>query len=83
MGKLLGALGETITEGINDGRFRKVNPFFVHMMILGAILLYQTNEPIRRRNVEARPEIYNPEFFLSSEESSEQVCDLILAAIRR
>lgn len=83
MGKLLGALGDTIQKGIDNGQFRKVNPFFVHMMILGAILLYQTNEPIRRRNVEAHPEIYNPDYFLSSEESSEQVWDLVLAAIRK
>jgi len=83
MGKLLGALTETIQQGIDDGQFRKVNPLFVHMMILGSILLYQTNEPIRRRNVEAHPEIYNPDHFLNSEESAEQIQDLILSAIRR
>ena len=83
MGKLLGALTETIQQGIDDGLFRKVNPLFVHMMILGSILLYQTNEPIRRRNVAANPEIYNPEHFLNSEESAAQIQNLILAAIRR
>ncbi len=82
MGKLLGALTNTIQQGIDAGLFRKVNPFFVHMMVLGGILLYQTNEPIRRRNAEANPEIYNPDFFLSNEESAEQILDLVLAAIR-
>lgn len=83
MSKLLGALTETIRQGIDEGLFRKVNPFFVHMMILGAILLYQTNEPIRRRNVEAHPEKFDPEFFLSNEESAKQIWDLVLAAIRK
>jgi len=82
MGKLLGALTETIRQGIDEGLFRKVNPFFVHMMILGAILLYQTNEPIRRRNAEAYPEKFDPDFFLSNEESAKQIWDLVLAAIR-
>ncbi|MDH3353745.1 MAG: TetR/AcrR family transcriptional regulator [Chromatiales bacterium] len=82
MGKLLGALTETIQQGIDEGIFRKVNPLFVHMMILGSILLYQTNEPIRRRNVAKNPEIYNPDHFLKNEESAEQILDLILSAIR-
>lgn len=83
MGKLLGALTDTIQQGMDNGLFRKVNPFFVHMMVLGGILLYQTNEPIRRRNVEAHPEIYNPDFFLTNSESAEQILDLVLAAIRK
>ncbi len=82
MGKLLGTLTGTIQQGIDDGLFRKVNPFFVHMMILGSVFLYQTNEPIRRRNVEAHPEIFDPDFFLGAEESAQQIWDLVLAAIR-
>jgi AcrR family transcriptional regulator len=81
MGRLLGALGEALTEGERLGLFRPVNEFMVHMMIVGSLMLYSANEPIRRRNAEHHPEIYNDQHFISNEEAGSQVADLVLAAI--
>ncbi|MEN8169537.1 MAG: TetR/AcrR family transcriptional regulator [Pseudomonadota bacterium] len=82
MGRLLSALGESIAEGIQQGLFRPVNGFMVHMMIVGSLMLYSANEPIRRRNAENNPEIHNASHFLSTDEVGDAVADLVLAAIR-
>lgn len=81
MGRMLGALSETITEGEKAGVFRPVNEFMVHMMIVGSLTLYSANEPIRHRNAENHPEIHDPSHFLSTDEAGEAIADLVLAAI--
>ncbi len=81
MGRMLGALSETLSEGERSGLFRPVNEFMVHMMIVGSLLLYASNEPIRRRNAENNPEIYDASHFLSTDEAGETIADLVLAAI--
>lgn len=81
MGRLLGALSEALAEGERQGRFRPVNEFMVHMMIVGSLMLYSANEPIRRRNAEAHPDIYDPSHFISTDEAGESIADLVLAAI--
>jgi len=81
MGRVLGALSETLSEGQKLGLFRPVNEFMVHMMIVGSLTLYAANEPIRRRNVERNPDILNADHFLSTDEAGEAIADLVLAAI--
>jgi AcrR family transcriptional regulator len=82
MGRILGALDGAIEKGVTEGRFRPVNAFFVHMMIIGSLMLYSSNEPIRRRNADKNPDIYRPDHFLSNEEASAVITDLVLASIR-
>jgi AcrR family transcriptional regulator len=82
MGRILGALTDTLDTGVQQGVFRRVNSFMVHMMIVGSLTLYAANEPIRRRNAECSPEIYNPDHFISNKEAGEQIAELVLAAIR-
>ncbi len=81
MGRMLGALSETLVEGEQQGLFRPVNEFMVHMMIVGSLMLYASNEPIRRRNVERHPEIHNANHFISNDEAGEAIADMVLAAI--
>lgn len=81
MGQLLGTLDETLAEGVKSGEFRQTNAFFVHMMIVGSLSLYAANEPIRKRNVENRPEIFRADHFLTAEQAAATVTDLVLAAI--
>jgi AcrR family transcriptional regulator len=83
MGRVLGALSGALARGVAEGRFRPVNDFMVHMMIVGSLNLYAANEPIRQRNAERNPELYQPEHFLSNHEAGEQIAELVLAAIRR
>lgn len=83
MGRILGALSDSLQKGICQGIFRPVNSFMVHMMIVGSLTLYAANEPIRRRNAERHPEIYQPDHFISNAEAGKQIADLVLAAIRK
>lgn len=83
MGRILGVLSGSLALGERLGRFRSVNTFMVHMMIIGSLTFYAANEPIRRRNAESNPEVYEPEQFISNAEAGAQVAELILAAIRR
>lgn len=82
MGRILDALNGTLERGVQQGIFRPVNGFMVHMMIVGSLTLYSANEPIRRRNAERHPEIYEPTHFITNEEAGAQIVDLVLAAIR-
>lgn len=83
MGHILGTLAAVIAQGEQEGRFRPVNTFMVHMMIIGSLTFYAANEPVRRRFAEHHPEISEPEHFLSNTEAGQQIADLILASIRR
>jgi TetR/AcrR family transcriptional regulator len=82
MGRVLGALTATLDKGMAEGIFRPVNSFMVHMMIVGSLNLYAANEPIRRRNAERHPEIFQADHFISNTEAGAQIADLVLAAIR-
>lgn len=82
MSRVLNALSSSLQNGVSQGVFRPVNTFMVHMMIVGSLNLYAANEPIRRRNAENNPEIYEPDHFISSKEAGEQIADLVLAAVR-
>ena len=82
MGRLLGVLDSALEEGVSRGIFRPVNSFMVHMMVIGSIMFYATNEPIRRRNAENNPGIYCPDHFLTMEQAAAEISDLVLAAIQ-
>jgi hypothetical protein len=72
-----------LEKGVEEGIFRPVNVFMVHMMIVGSLNLYAANEPIRRRNAERHPEIYQADHFISNTEAGRQIADLVLAALRQ
>ena len=82
MGRILGALTRVLARGEQQGLFRPVNSFMVHMMIVGSLHLYAANEPIRQRNALRHPGIYESDHFISNTEAGEQIADLVLAAIR-
>lgn len=49
LAQILGILTEILDSGIRSGAFRKTVPFIVHMMIIGAIVLYKMTSPIRAK----------------------------------
>jgi len=49
MSRLVAVLEQTLADGVAKGRFKPVNPFMVHIILVGACSLYATNGPIRRR----------------------------------
>jgi len=46
---IIGKLMEILTEGEKQGRFIPVNPFSVHLMVIGAFVLYRVSAPVRAK----------------------------------
>jgi TetR/AcrR family transcriptional regulator len=84
MGRVLNLLTNALRKGIEQQRFRPVNVFMLHMMIVGSLNLYAVNEPIRRRvlasNAALSDNSHNLDISISR--AGDEVADLILAAIR-
>ena len=57
MSKIIMMLVDILNQGQRQGSFRETNPFAVHMLAIGAILLTHTSYPIRRRFPVEPPEI--------------------------
>ena len=51
LAKIIGILTKILDEGVRSGRFRETVPFIVHMMIIGAIVLFKMSSPIRAKLV--------------------------------
>lgn len=82
MGRIFNVLTTALSHGVESGRFRQVNVFMLHMMIVGSLNLYAVNEPIRRRSIEGRPDLFIAEHFISITEAGNEIANLVLAAIR-
>ncbi len=73
-------LAQIINRGVSQGIFRTVDPFFVHMLIVGSLNLYAANEPIRKR---IKPQLTDQMTHTQSQYAAAQkLFDLIIAAIR-
>ncbi len=83
MGRVVGALEQTLADGAEDGHFKPVNPFLTHMMLVGACALYATNAPIRRRVAALRPDSETLNADLALPEAAGIVADMLLDAIRK
>jgi len=83
MGRTIGTLEQTLTQGAEQGRFNAVNPFLIHMMLVGACTLYATNGPIRRRVATMAPQgsSLNTEVPLS--EVAQTIADTLLNGVRK
>jgi len=82
MTRLLGVLDDALADGVKQGLFRPVNSFFVHMMVIGSIMLYAVNEPIRLRILARHAENKAPDQSVSMAQAAEQVSELVLAALQ-
>lgn len=83
MSRVIGALKQTLADGVEQGLFNPVNPFLVHMMLMGACSLYATNGPIRSRVAALAPEgaPLNPELSLS--DAADSITDMLLNGLRK
>jgi AcrR family transcriptional regulator len=46
---IIGKLMNILTEGEKQGRFIPVNPISVHLMVIGALILYKVGTPLRNK----------------------------------
>ncbi len=81
MGRIVGALRMILQRGVETGLFRHTNPFITHMMIVGSLSIYATNQPLRQRSAEQYPEERHPEHFISQQHAAEEVFDQIVASL--
>jgi len=81
MGRTVGALEKTLTEGAAQGRFKPVNPFLVHMMLVGACTLYTTAGPIRRRVGALAPKGSSLNTEMTINEAANAIADMLLGAV--
>lgn len=49
MQRIIAALGRIVGEGVDAGRFRRVNPLLVHAGVVGPLLLFFASAQLRRR----------------------------------
>jgi len=82
LGRTVGALEKTLAEGAAQGRFKPVNPFLVHMMLVGACTLYVTNGPIRRRAAALAPKGSSLNTEITLNEAAAAIADMLLNGVR-
>ena len=46
---IIGKLGEILTDGEKQGRFIQVNPFSVHIMVIGAFILFRASASVQEK----------------------------------
>ncbi|MBL4613743.1 MAG: TetR family transcriptional regulator [Magnetovibrio sp.] len=83
MGRLVGALERTLSQGVDEGRFKPVSPFLTHMLLLGGCALYATNAPIRRRVAAQAPGVASLKTELPLEDVAHALADLLLDGIKK
>lgn len=83
MGRIVELLRSALQEGVQAGVFRPVNPFLTHMLIVGSLMFYSANEPIRDRIAAKRIGQFDPDEFSPEVDATTEVTDLIMASIRK
>lgn len=82
MGRLVALLRGILTTGVSSGLFREVNPFIIHMMIVGGLNLYACNEPLRLRAATRNPDKVDADHFIPIEQAASAMHDYVVAALR-
>ncbi len=82
MSRVVLIIRQIISDGVEMGVFRKVDPFFVHMLIVGSLNLYAANEPIRKRTSGITHNQNPTHNFDTPDDAAEKLFDLVFAAIR-
>ncbi|MEE8483176.1 MAG: TetR/AcrR family transcriptional regulator [Nitrospinota bacterium] len=78
MKRIISCTVSILEEGKKAKVFGHVNPFIVHMMVIGTLLLYTAGEPIRKRISALNSEAS----MLPVEQAAEDLADILLKALR-
>ena len=79
---IVGIITEILDEGAAQGIFIKTNPFIVHLMIIGAIILFKMSTPIRSKYA-ALSNTLNENNDRDLKEAAAEVQRLVLNAVRK
>ena len=73
-------LSQILNAGMNLGHFRSINPFMIHMLIIGFINFYSAGKPIRER-ISDFDDKSKEIAILPVAQAAEEIADLILNSI--
>ena len=76
-------LRKIISEGIELGVFRDVNPFMVHMLVIGSITVYTTGEPLRNRMMSLFEQHPLNQEKINKAEALEEIVDMIVHSVQK
>lgn len=57
IGKMVMELHKVITEGVEQEIFRPADPFTIHMMVIGSLMMFKATAPMRKKVHEVLPQI--------------------------
>ena len=77
---IIGKLGDILTDGEKQGRFIHVNPFSVHLMVIGAFILFRASASVREKVFQSSS-LLNFSDKGSSDTFAEEIERLILRAL--
>jgi len=83
MGRIVRTLECIVEQGVREGKFRDVNPFLTHMMLVGGLAFYATNKPIRERIAAQSPDTRSLTTEIPLDEAAAILADTLLHGVRK
>ena len=83
MGRIVGVLEDIVAQGVDQGVFKPINPFLLHMALVGGCTLYSCNGPIRRRVAARAPQGARIKTELSLEDAADTIAEMLLGGVRK
>lgn len=81
MGRIVRLIRGIIEQGQNEGRFRPLDPFLTHMMIIGTFNFYVTSQPIRQRIAQEQRREFGDVAEFNMSKAAAHVTDVVLTAL--
>lgn len=78
--QIFALLAQILANGVTQQKFRQLNPFLIHMQIVGSLMFYSAGAPMRQRIIDLKGDsngIGTP-----LDEAASQLADIILHAVR-
>jgi len=73
-------LSDILELGVNLGEFKPVNPFLIHIMMIGTLNFFAASYPVRNKSSQQSQETSAVEMSIS--DVAETITDLVLSSIR-
>ena len=79
--QIIGKLIKILSEGEKQGCFIPVNPVIIHLMVIGALILYKAGTPVREKIIQSSESIGNTDGSLSGF-FADEIERLVLRAVK-
>jgi AcrR family transcriptional regulator len=82
LASIVAKLGEVLNEGVKKSVFIETKPFILHMMVVGAIVLFRASVPIRERYFHLFNQVVGAPAGESIDQISSEIEKLVLRALK-